>query len=208
MESQAEIQQAYQNYVLEMCKKPLRFEEFSSYLEAQEISLDDQYKSLTALERDILLSTFTETIERLESADEYRAFTTREKILACYFTWFEELGEMRDFLKILTKNNLLSITTERYLKTVEPLFKMYIQDLLNEGTDTGEIADRSLIESRYPALLWYNTRFLFHFWLNDESEAYERTDAAVEKAVNFSLDLLAPNLLDSGFDLIRFLVGK
>lgn len=208
MDTKAQIQQAYVAFVQNKCKKPERFEVFSDYLKSTDIELNGEYHSLTRIERDVVLGTFTETVSRLENEPEYLEFSTREKVLACYFTWLEELGEIREFLKILSKHSLVTLATERFLKEVEPIFKLYIEDLLNEGSDTGEIAGRQIIESRYPTMLWYNTRFIIQFWLHDESDDFERTDAAIEKAVNFVFDLLAPNLIDSGFDFFKFLIGK
>lgn len=208
MDTKVKIQQAYQAFIKNKCKKPESFDAFSEHLKSMDIELKDVYHSLTRIERDIVLGTFTETLSRLENEPEYLEFSTREKVLACYFTWLEELVEIREMLKVLTKHSLISPVTERFLKSVEPVFKTYIEDLLIEGADTGEIADRKIIESRYPVILWYNTRFILQYWLNDDSEDYERTDAAIEKAVNFVFDLLAPNLIDSGFDLLKFLVGK
>lgn len=208
MDTKVKIQQAYQAFIKNKCKKPESFDAFSEHLKSMDIELKDVYHSLTRIERDIVLGTFTETLSRLENEPEYLEFSTREKVLACYFTWLEELVEIREMLKVLTKHSLISPVTERFLKSVEPVFKTYIEDLLIEGADTGEIADRKIIESRYPFILWYNTRFILQYWLNDDSEDYERTDAAIEKAVNFVFDLLAPNLIDSGFDLLKFLVGK
>lgn len=208
MDTKVKIQQAYQAFIKNKCKKPESFDAFSEHLKSMNIELKDVYHSLTRIERDIVLGTFTETLSRLENEPEYLEFSTREKVLACYFTWLEELVEIREMLKVLTKHSLISPVTERFLKSVEPVFKTYIEDLLKEGADTGEIADRKIIESRYPTVLWYNTRFILQYWLNDDSEDYERTDAAIEKAVNFVFDLLAPNPIDSGFDLLKFLVGK
>ncbi len=208
MDTPSQIQLAYRAYVEDRCKKPESFEAFSAYLKSQDIELKGSYHSLTRIERDIVLGTFTESLHRLENAEEYLEYSTREKVLACYYTWLEELGEIRTFLKVLSQHSMISLTTERFLKSVEPVFKAYIEDLLNEGSDTGEIADRKIIESRYPAVLWYNTRFIIQYWLHDDSQDYERSDAAVEKAVNFVFDLLAPNLLDSGFDFFRFLISK
>jgi len=208
MDTKSQIQQVYVAYVENKCKKPERFEVFSDHLNTLDIELKDVYHSLTRIERDIVLGTFTEAIRRLENEPEYLEFSTREKVLACYYTWLEELGEIREFLKILSKHSLVTLATERFLKTVEPVFKLYIEDLLDEGSDTGEIAGRKIVESRYPLMLWYNTRFIIQFWLHDESDEFERTDAAIEKAVNFAFDLLAPNLIDSGFDFFKFLIGK
>ena len=44
--------------------------------------------------------------------------------------------------------------------------------------------------------------------MRDESLNFERTDAAVEKAVTLSFDLVGRNTFDSALDFGRFLLHK
>jgi len=44
-----------------------------------------------------------------------------------------------------------------------------------------------------------------NFWKNDDSKSFENTDAAVEKSVNLSLDLIEKGPLDSMLDFAKFL---
>ena len=46
------------------------------------------------------------------------------------------------------------------------------------------------------------------FFAKDDTVNFERTDAAVEKAVTLSFDLVGRNTLDSAFDFVRFLVKR
>jgi hypothetical protein len=208
MQTQQEIQLAYQQLVESEGKKPSSFESFLSQPEVASVDVEAYYSSFARIERDILLRTFTEVLGRLESAPEYPEFSAREKVLALYFTWLEELAKIRDFLQIIDRYELPTPFSPSYLKEMEGPFLQVIEGILEEGRATGEVAARQLLASNYPKVFWIDTRFLLHYWLKDESEAFEKTDAAVEKAVNFTFDLLAPNLLDSGFDLITFLIGK
>jgi hypothetical protein len=52
--------------------------------------------------------------------------------------------------------------------------------------------------------MWWQMQFLLRFWAKDTSNEFERTDAAIEKAVNLSFDVLGKNLVDSTFDFVKF----
>jgi hypothetical protein len=41
-------------------------------------------------------------------------------------------------------------------------------------------------------------------WLNDDSDEFSNTDAAIEKSVNLSIDMLEKNTLDSLIDFGKF----
>ena len=75
--------------------------------------------------------------------------------------------------------------------------------VIEEGKQEEIIATRPF-EDWYKKGLWLDLKYLFHFWLKDESENLQNTDAAIEKAINFSFDVMEPNLLDSGFDFFKF----
>jgi hypothetical protein len=48
---------------------------------------------------------------------------------------------------------------------------------------------------RYPQLFWLHLGFILLFWKEDNSPAFENTDAAVEKSVNLAFDLIGNSLL-------------
>jgi len=47
--------------------------------------------------------------------------------------------------------------------------------------------------------------FVLNFWLNDDSAQFEKTDAAIEKAVHLSFDLMGKGPLDTMVDFAKFL---
>jgi len=47
--------------------------------------------------------------------------------------------------------------------------------------------------------------FVIGFWIKDDSIAFEKTDAAIEKAVNLSFDLMGKGPLDAMLDFGKFL---
>ena len=72
-----------------------------------------------------------------------------------------------------------------------------------EGTNSGEIQARPFIANYYKQLLWNAFLSILYFWANDKSDHKENTDVMVEKTIHFTFDLLAPNAIDSGMDLVQ-----
>jgi hypothetical protein len=62
-----------------------------------------------------------------------------------------------------------------------------------------------LITEKYDEALWLQVGFVFRYWLDDNSPRFEKTDAAIEKSVNFAFDLMGKSALDSFLDLAKFL---
>ena len=75
--------------------------------------------------------------------------------------------------------------------------------LIFEGTNSGEIQARPFIANYYNQSVWNAFLSILLFWANDKSENKENTDVMVEKTIHFVFDLLAPNAIDSGLDLIQ-----
>ena len=98
--------------------------------------------------------------------------------------------------------------TPRVLDDFRRSLSMFVADLLRDGRRTEEIAPRRLVQDGYPRLFWTQALFVLTFFAKDESLNFERTDAAVEKAVTLSFDLVGRNSFDSALDLTRFLLHK
>ena len=64
------------------------------------------------------------------------------------------------------------------------------------------------MQDGYPAFFWQQVLFVLGFFAKDDTPNFERTDAAVEKGVTLSFDLVGRNTLDSALDFVRFLVQK
>ena len=91
------------------------------------------------------------------------------------------------------------------LKGMKSSYLDFIHGLMIEGNDTGEIPKRPFLSDRYKQGFWVQLLFILNFWKNDESKGFENTDAAIEKAVNLSLDLIEKGPLDSMIDFAKFL---
>lgn len=207
----AKIRDAYIDYLLEQGHEPTSVYKFMKMLKMKESVFYDYYNSFSAIEKDIWKSYFDETIARITSESVYNEYTVREKLLAFYYTWIEVLKDNRSYVthsahKIERRG--LSWKNTGFLSGFKADFLDFANDLLAEGKETEEIVDRPLVGSRYDDGLWQQLLFVLKFWVNDDSRGFERTDEAIEKAVNLSFDLMSRSALDTAFDFAKFLYQK
>jgi hypothetical protein len=131
-------------------------------------------------------------------------------MLSFLYTLVEEMKPYKAFVKYQfkhKKNGRFGITP-KFLDDFKTEFMSFSHEIVNEGLDTTEIINRPFISEKYAEALWVEVLFLMSFWIRDNSENGEETDAAVEKTSNLAFDLLGQTPLDSAFDLVRFLVQR
>lgn len=196
---------SYIDTVLTTGKRP-----HSVYLFAKENGMDEadfyaQFGSFQALEAEVLLSALHQTINRLSQDSTYEGYSVREKLLAFYFTLMEELGKKRSYVSWLFEQVQFPHMMPEALKPFKQRFETYAKDLITEGVEKGEILPRPLISDRYADGLCAQLVILLKFWLKDQSKGFEKTDAAIEKSVNLSMDLMGPNTFDTAFDYAKFM---
>lgn len=203
------MKQAYIDYLITHGQRPPSVASFVESLEAGQRPEDffETYASFSQLEAQLFLETFEGTRNQLLQDDIYQAYNPREKLLAVFFTLLEELAPRRAFWQAVFQAEpfwtCLSFTEE-----TKPSFEALMQVIIEEGQEVGIVASRNLSDW-YPPSLWNALRYVIYTWLRDDTENLEHTDAAVEKTVNFAFDVMEPNLLDSGFDLLKFMIqGK
>ncbi|MCM0041654.1 MAG: TetR family transcriptional regulator C-terminal domain-containing protein [Algoriphagus sp.] len=200
------ILEGFISHVLEYGNEPTSIFKFAKDLKIKEAELYTYYTSFEAIKSAIWVALFEETKRQLEEQEVYKEYAVREKFLSFLFTWVEELKKNRSYLlslykdKTTTFKNLPSDTRD-----FKELFKEFASELILEGKGTQEIASRPLITEKYDEALWLQVAFVFRYWLDDNSPRFEKTDAAIEKTVNFAFDLMGKSALDSFLDLAKFL---
>jgi hypothetical protein len=204
----ASIFEAYIQYLLEHEKRPVSVFHFAKTVGLKEAEFYDKFSSFVDLEGKLWLKCFEDTMARLENEEVYATYTIREKLLAFYYTLLEVLKEHRSFFRFYFENEHVLEFWPDSLSPFKEAFTAYAATLVEEGKTTGEIANRIFVTDRYADLLWLQAIFVIKYWIKDQSEGFEKTDVAVEKAVNFSMDLMTSNSLDSFIDLTKFLFQK
>ena len=203
------IREAYKNYWLENGKRPVSVYAFCQLLALSETTFYDMYSSFDAVEKDLWLSFFQDTVDKLKEDETYRQYSAREKLLTFYFLWVQQLRENRSFILQQKENHRIPGLHLEKLETFRHAFYDYIRELIKEGYQTGEIKERKYISDQYVHGFWMQALFVLRYWTKDTSERFEMTDAAIEKAVNLSFQLISSNTIDSLLDFGRFMfAGK
>lgn len=199
------MQHAYIKHILDNGSRPNSVYQFAHENNLSEDEFYSQYGSFSTLEQDIFLTSFEKSSEILKKDEVYETYGARERVLALYYTWIEQLKANRSFFVFLDEVDGINCLGDDFKdKTREP-FKKFIRKIIKDGIASQEISDRMVVTGWYKHIFWLNARFVLNFWLGDTSRNFEKTDAMVEKSVNFIFDLIQPNSLDSGFDLLKFL---
>ena len=198
------IRDTYVQFNLEHGREPHSVFELTKILNESEEEFYKYYASLKAIEKDVWLSKFQETLEQLHNDPVYAGYSSREKLLAFYFLWIQSLLKIRSFILQRRKDISFRNLKAEDLSTLRDAFYTYVNGLLRDGQSTNEVKERKYISDKYVHGFWLQLIFVLNYWIDDESAEFERTDAAIEKAVNLSFKLVSENTLDSLLDFGKF----
>ena len=199
------IKEGYINYVLEHGAKPVSIFKFVKNLKVKEDLFYDHYNSFENIEKEIWSDIFQGTITAITSEEVYNEYTSREKLLAFFYTWVEQLKANRSFILQSVPKKMKPEITPYYLEHVRNGFKEWIADLLLEAKETDEVTTRPIISDRYDDAIWLQFLFILGFWMKDDTKSFEKTDVAIEKSVNLAFDLMGHGPLDAMVDFGKFL---
>lgn len=201
-----QIKEKYIEFVLENGSQPASIFAFCKKIKMKETDFYEHFSSFSTLENNIWTTFFKEVEIRIEKDEAFKNYSSREKILAFYYTLVEVLRENRSYiLKAFEKFSKPIIINEQALSELKTCFQNWIQQILMEGTTNREIENRPYLNKQYPKLFWLQFIYLLDFWVKDNSKAFENTDTAIEKMVNTAFDLMAKSPIDSLFDLSKFM---
>lgn len=201
----SKIVKAYIKHLLNEGERPKSVFSFAESLKMKEADFYNHYASFEALERSILSEVFLKVKNKLEEDETYANYSVREKFLAFFYLWFEQLKEYRSLITILKEEHGMKPATPEFLKGVKHQFEEYTDQLVNLGIEKNEIIKRPYLSDKYSKALWMQHLFLLKFWLEDTSAGFEKTDVAIEKAVNMGFDLMGQSAFDSMLDFGKFL---
>lgn len=205
-DKKTKITNAYREHILLHGEKPTSVFAFCKDLKIKEADFYEYFNDFEQIADSFWIEKFKESREALENSAEFAQFTARDKFLSFYFSFFENLKNDRSYallhLKNLTLKNLLE---GQQMKELKKHYKSWAQQLIIDAKNRDEISGRSSISNTYDDLLWYQFLFLLDYWKKDRSRGFEKTDEAIEKAVNFGFDLMEKNAIDSAFEFGKFM---
>ena len=198
------ITAAYIDHLLLKGAKPASVYEFTSKLKIAEQDFYAHFSSFEGLEKSIWAGFIQSTLDTLSASEEYSSYPLKEKLLSFYYTFVEVLNKNRSFI-LQSADKGPAMLRQNTLSKARSAFKDYVTGLMIEGTQSGEIVKRPYIVDKYPEALWLQLLFVLRFWIKDDSAGFEKTDAAIEKAVKVSFELMGPGVIDSLVDMAKFL---
>lgn len=199
----AQLKNTYMAYVLTEGKEPRSVFAFAKQAKITEEEFYNHYNSLQSLERALWTDWTDEVLNVLEQDETYSGYTTREKLLAFYFAWFEKMRAHRSYV-LYRMGRAHREPDPVFLKGAKERFRSFAEGLVSDGKSSGEVMERPLSEHYYRAF-WVQFLFLMRFWARDESEGFAKTDAAIEKSVNLGFDLIGSGPIDRIVDFAKFL---
>ncbi|HRK28601.1 MAG TPA: TetR family transcriptional regulator C-terminal domain-containing protein [Chitinophagales bacterium] len=202
----AEITQNYINYVVKHPKKKHTLFRFATTMGIATETIQQHFTTAKAIEQQIWGIFFDQTLKQLSAdANLFENYSAREKMLAFFFTLEEVMGKHREFIAATYPVSWLTFSEPECLSDFKNRFLAFTNQLITQGLDTQEIAWRAILTGRYAGLIWLEVPAIIRFWVNDQSENFEKTDSLIEKTVNFTFDAMGHTVLDSGADLLKFL---
>ncbi|WP_297338294.1 TetR family transcriptional regulator C-terminal domain-containing protein [Algoriphagus sp.] len=200
------ILDGFVSHVLEEGTLPNSVFKFAKELKMKEGDFYTYFTSFDAIKSAVWVQIFEDAVTQIEAQEVYKEYSAREKFLGFLFTWIEELKKNRSYLLSLYGQKPKGMTSlPKEVKEFKEKFKDFASEIILEGKETQEIANRPVISDRYDEALWLQVWFVFNYWLDDVSPRFEKTDAAIEKSVNLAFDLMGKSALDSFIDFAKFL---
>lgn len=200
-----QIADSYIDYVLTNNKPPNSVYVFSKSLDIPETEFYNYFASFEAIESAAWEALASETITLSSTQDIWSQYSAREKMLSFFYSYIELLKSRRSFIVYSLKHYCNKLSTPSVLSSTRILFEEFSEQVIQEGLETGELADRKLFTKRYKDALWIQFKFILNFWIEDNSAEFEKTDEAIEKGINVTFDLFQRSPIDNLFEYGKFL---
>lgn len=205
MATAQQIKNGYIDYVLINDEKPKSVYSFVKKLKISESDFYEFYASFESIEKTIWVELTAETISTIQEQEVWTQYSSRERILAFFYSYVEVLKKQRSFIIYTLKNHKGRFSAPDALSGVKPIFEHFAEEIINEGLDSGELADRKFLSKKYKDALWIQFGFILNFWVNDDSAGFEKTDEAIEKGINVTFDLFQRSPIDNLLEYGKFL---
>ncbi|WP_100611345.1 TetR/AcrR family transcriptional regulator [Confluentibacter lentus] len=195
----------YMDYVLEHNQHPKSVYAFSKANNIEESLFYTHFGSFEAIEKHVFKAFFDNTIMVLEKNEDYSTYDSRNKLLAFYFTFFENLTANRSYVVYALNKHKNSLKNLAVLSELKRHFSKYIDQLGIETLDIKQVQIEKLQTKAISESAWIQLLVTMKFWMDDTSTSFEKTDIFIEKSVNTSFDILNIAPIKSVIDFGKFL---
>ncbi|WP_010520547.1 TetR/AcrR family transcriptional regulator [Aquimarina agarivorans] len=202
--TRADIVKMYMEHVL-LHGLPESVFSFCKENNIEEATFYKYFGSLEGLKKSIWIDFFNHVDELLSKNADYLSYSSREKLLTFYFTFFEMLTANRSYVLWALSQSDNKFENLKQLGGLRKKVVAFGKDLVTIDNE-----DKKLKITKKPVAVvgeatWIQFLFILKFWKDDESAGFEKTDVAIEKSVNTVFDVFDNTPLDNILDLGKFL---
>ncbi len=194
----------YQLYLLRNGEMPVTVYALCDKIGVSENDFYDHFNSFKSLEKEIWSSFFKTIRSAIENDQEYASFTTHEKVLSFNYTLLELYKQNRSLITLRFSELNYQHIRPWFLDHFHDQFKSWATDILNEAFEKDEIVSRPLVSNKYCEALWVQFLYITRVWINDESDQFQVSDAAIEKTGALIFELMKKGPVDLIVDFIKF----
>jgi hypothetical protein len=206
--SAEELQNVYVDYVLTHGSKPKSVYVFAKDNKLTEEEFYNYFGSFEGIEQSIWTDLCQKALSEVENQEVWAQYSSREKALAFFYAFIELLKSKRSFVLYSLKRSGMMIGTPAIISGVKNIFEAFATGIINQGIESGELADRRFFTAKYKDALWIQFGFILNFWTKDTSAGFEKTDEAIERGINVTFDLLEKSPLDGLLDYGKFMMNN
>lgn len=204
---EAKITKQLLHSLLTTGKYPVTVYAFCIELGIDEADFYNLYPSFEAVENQVWKELHNKALNGLIQTIGYDEFSVKERYLGYLYALTESLKTHRSYV-VWSLNNYKPLIQKNAMDALKKAFLVYASELVAKGIQSAELVNRPFITERYVELMWLQVMLVLKFWAKDSSPNFERTDAAIEKSVEATIDLLGKNAFDSLLDLGKFLIER
>jgi hypothetical protein len=203
-----ELQNAYVDHVLTQGSKPKSVYVFAKENNLTEEEFYNYFGSFEGIEQSIWTDLCQKALTEVENQEIWSQYSSREKALAFFYAFIELLKSKRSFVLYSLKHSGMMIGTPSIITGVKNIFEAFATGIINQGVESGELANRRFFTGKYKDALWIQFGFILNFWTKDNSAGFEKTDEAIERGINVTFDLFEKSPLDGLFDYGKFMMNN
>jgi hypothetical protein len=204
--TKSSIQKGFQDYLLTEAKLPETVRIFTKYLKITEASFFEHFGSLQKVEVSIWSDYYQKTLDVLHKDGDFGEMNEREKHLSFLFTLLEIVKKDRSYIQYRLLHKRDSFIPKFLIHTCKVIDDSKIEWIAppNFIPEKG----KGIAQSGYRKMLWKHSASMIYFWIKDDSEGAEDTDAFIEKSTRTFFDLGHIPALESVVDLGKFFLQK
>ncbi|MDT8414891.1 MAG: TetR family transcriptional regulator C-terminal domain-containing protein [Flavobacteriaceae bacterium] len=195
----------YMHHVLEESEKPTSVYKFCKTHKIEEQQFYAYFGSFEALEKSIWELFFDNTMSLAEKNPDYTAFTSKEKLLTFFYTFFELLTANRSYVLFVLENEKENIKSLMQLSGLRKRVVSFAEALVIDDNAEKSYKISKRPEKIFAEAAWVQTLFILKFWLHDSSTSFEKTDLVIEKSVRVVFDVFDSSPIEGILDFGKFL---